>query len=180
MNINVIPKPYLIEEKANNFSFKKALNVKGCKDSKSLNNLIKFLNSLDIKTDDKESKIIELIIDKKIISTEEYLLDVDENTIKISASTDLGLYYGVQTLKQLIFDNLKNDEVIIPCIKINDKPLYSYRGYMLDIVRHFFGKEEIKRLIDLISLLKINVFHLHMTDDQGWRIEISKYPNLIS
>lgn len=127
---------------------------------------------------------ISLIYDQSL-SPEEYTLDAADKQITIKASSDAGIFYGLQTLKQLlpreIFGNSLNQSVkwCIPAISIQDKPALGYRGYMLDEARHFFGKEEVKRVLDIMSLYKMNRFHWHLSDDQGWRIEIPEYPNLI-
>lgn len=105
---------------------------------------------------------------------EGYAIKIEKNGILLSASTEKGLYYGEQTLFQL----QKQFKDKLPCMEIFDKPKFSYRGYMLDCARHFFSPEEIKKQLDILSLLKINTFHWHLTDDQGWRIQIDKYPLL--
>lgn len=106
--------------------------------------------------------------------TEGYALTIDSKIIKLSAKTEAGLIMGFQTLKQLLFEYQDS----IPTGYIQDFPKYNYRGMMLDVSRHFFDVKDVKRLIDLISLYKINKLHLHLSDDQGWRIEIKSWPNL--
>jgi hexosaminidase len=116
--------------------------------------------------------------------SESYELNVTPQSIAIKAQSRKGLFYGVQTFLQLmpadVFSKEKQDNVVwaLPCIAITDSPVLPWRGYMLDVSRHFFSKETILRQIDLLALYKINVFHLHLTDDQGWRVEIKKYPRL--
>jgi len=105
---------------------------------------------------------------------EGYELKIDNNRITISAGTEKGLFYGVQSLRQLLY-NYGNE---LPCCQIEDYPRFSYRGFMLDVGRHFFNKEVIFKLLDLCAIQKLNVFHFHLTEDQGWRIEIEKYPLL--
>jgi hexosaminidase len=118
---------------------------------------------------------------------EGYNLSVKKSQIVISAAEAAGLFYGVQTLYQLlppgIFgspDSLADADLDlkIPCIEVTDMPAFSWRGMHLDVSRHFFPKEFIKKYIDLIALHKMNVFHWHLTDDNGWRIEIDRYPLL--
>ncbi|MGJ1243300.1 MULTISPECIES: beta-N-acetylhexosaminidase [Sphingobacterium] len=109
-------------------------------------------------------------------SDESYKLEVGENQIEI-VGEEKGLFYGVQTLLQLI-PNKKSDHVAIPAVKILDSPQFSYRGLMLDVSRHFFTVDEIKWVLDLMARYKLNVFHWHLTDDQGWRIEIKSLPKL--
>lgn len=117
------------------------------------------------------------------LEQEEYHLNITENAIEIKASTDVGAFYAVQTLRQLLpfgFENgtFQEPKVIFPCSIIQDKPRFSYRGMHLDVCRHMFSVEFIKKYIDALAMLKMNTFHWHLTEDQGWRIEIKKYPNL--
>lgn len=122
---------------------------------------------------------------KAELGAEGYELDVAADGVSIKAPTQAGLFYGVQTLLQLfppeIFGNGKgtNADWEIPFFaQIEDEPRFAWRGFMLDCSRHFFSKEEVKRVLDDMALLKLNTFHWHLTDDQGWRIEIKKYPKL--
>lgn len=108
---------------------------------------------------------------------ENYNLSVNQNQILFSAEGNEGLFYGIQTLMQLM-PLEKAAEVKIPCVQISDSPCYQWRGMHLDCSRHFFTKEEVKKYIDYLAMYKFNVFHWHLTDDQGWRIEIKKYPLL--
>ncbi len=120
------------------------------------------------------------------IPAEGYRLVVSGTSIRISASKPAGLFYGVQTLLQLfppeIFSRYPSLHrwIDIPCVAISDAPRFPWRGVHLDVSRHFFPKEFIKHYIDLLALFKMNVFHWHLTDDNGWRIEIKKYPKLTS
>ena len=108
---------------------------------------------------------------------EPYQLTISNNTIIIKAEYNQGIFYGIQTLLQLVPSEKKN-EISLPCLQINDYPKYKWRGMHLDVSRHFFPKEFIKKYIDYLVRYKMNVFHWHLTDDQGWRIEIKKYPKL--
>ena len=114
------------------------------------------------------------------MEAEEYRLTVDSDRIEIVSGGPEGAFYAVQTLRQLLpraaFSGA--DAVEIPCVAIEDGPCLAYRGLMLDVARHFFTVEEVKRTLDLMAMHKLNVFHWHLTDDQGWRIEIRKYPEL--
>ncbi len=113
-----------------------------------------------------------------------YHLHVDENAVTLRAPQATGLFYAVQTLRHLLPPEIErrkpvlNVAWIIPAILIEDQPRFSWRGLMLDCARHFMTKDFIKRYIDLLAYHKMNVFHWHLTDDQGWRIEIKKYPKL--
>ncbi|MCK9399026.1 MAG: glycoside hydrolase family 20 protein [Bacteroidales bacterium] len=121
------------------------------------------------------------------LGKEGYKLSVKSSRIEISAPEPAGLFYGVQTLYQLLppgiyssHDSLADADLDlkIPCIEVTDKPAFPWRGMHLDVSRHFFQKEFIEKYIDLIALHKMNVFHWHLTDDNGWRIQIDRYPLL--
>ena len=119
------------------------------------------------------------------LPAEGYQLNVTKDKISISASQGAGFFYALQTLKQLmprsVMAGVKNHEIknwSIPCVEIEDAPRFGWRGFMLDEGRHFFGKEAVKRVIDVMATYKMNRFHWHLTEDQGWRIEIKKYPKL--
>lgn len=120
----------------------------------------------------------------KTIAPEAYQLRVTEKRVVVKASNLNGFNYAIQTIKQLlpaaIFGSVPAPDAdwSIPCLKIDDAPRFGYRGLHLDVSRHFFTVEEVKRYIDVIELHKMNKFHWHLTDDQGWRIEIKKYPKL--
>lgn len=121
------------------------------------------------------TRTISLALDKKLkkLGDEGYELRVDETSIRISAFRNAGLFYGVQTLGQLV-----TAEGRVPCVRISDKPRYAWRGMLLDCCRHFMSVDFIKRYIDLLARHKMNVFHWHLTEDQGWRLEIKRYPRL--
>ena len=126
---------------------------------------------------------ITIRIDSVILNKEGYLLKVSPDGITITASSAAGVFYAMQTLRQLLSSDIENKFVVkrkweIPAVEIEDFPRFEYRGFMLDVARHFQPVEVLKRYIELLSFYKINHFHLHLTDDQGWRIEIKKYPKL--
>ena len=118
------------------------------------------------------------------LGTEGYQLSVSKRGIRIEAATPAGLFYGVQTLLQLFpaeVEGLGKAEGIlwkVPFVKIEDRPRFVWRGAHLDVCRHFFPKEFVKKYIDLLAMYKMNTFHWHLTEDQGWRVEILKYPGL--
>jgi hexosaminidase len=121
------------------------------------------------------------VLDKGISGGEEYHVSITKRAIKISAGTTTGLFYGLQTLRQLMASETAikdGSSVKLPCVEIEDAPRFAYRGIMLDVARHFFPKEAIFKYIELLSFYKFNHLHLHLTDDQGWRLEIKKYPEL--
>jgi len=123
-------------------------------------------------------KSIILKSDKSIVENEGYTLNVSRNQIEIAGKTNTGVYRGIETLRQLLLQNANLKVATIPCLKIADAPAFDWRGMHLDVSRHFFSIQYLKKFIDVMSLYKMNKFHLHLTDDQGWRIEIKKYPLL--
>lgn len=121
------------------------------------------------------------------IATEGYVLDITSDGVTIQASTSDGVYYAMQSLMRLLPPNVilgKKGEAgqvyALPVSRIEDEPRFAYRGFMLDVSRHFFTIEQVKKMIDLMAIYKMNVFHWHLTDDQGWRAEIKQYPLLTS
>jgi N-acetyl-beta-hexosaminidase len=119
------------------------------------------------------------------LADEGYILLVKSTGITIKASTDAGVYYAFQTIKKVLPANVMAEiyaegTYTLPVMTINDAPRYVHRGYELDCARHFFSVDEIKRMLDVMSYYKMNRFHWHLTDDQGWRFEVPKYPRLIS
>lgn len=118
------------------------------------------------------------------LGAEGYELTVEEDGVKIVAMTPAGLFWGVQTLRQLLPEAIEQSGAVahgaweVATGTIKDSPEYGWRGSMLDVARHFFSVEDVKHYIDMISLYKINTLHLHLSDDQGWRIQIDSWPNL--
>jgi hexosaminidase len=118
------------------------------------------------------------------LGPEGYELTVASNSVVIRAPAPAGLFYGMQTLFQLLPPEIFSTNPVsnvawqIPCVQIEDWPRFKWRGFMLDVSRHFFNKSEVEMLLDAMALHKLNVFHWHLTDDHGWRIEIKKYPKL--
>lgn len=142
------------------------------------------LTGLKLKVSDikpKKGNYIELLLNNKNIKGEEaYTININNKNIKISGFTSAGVFYGIQTLrKSLPICNATNNPIVLPAAEIKDAPRFKYRGMMLDCSRHFFSIDFIKKFIDLIALHNMNTFHWHLNDDQGWRIEIKKYPKLI-
>jgi len=127
-----------------------------------------------------------LQVDKTLIrlGTEGYHLNIQSDRITLQSARPAGLFYGLQTLRQLLPVEIESNQPLaniswqIPIYEIEDIPRFGWRGMHLDVCRHFFPKEFIKRYLDILAMYKINVFHWHLTEDQGWRIEIKKYPKL--
>lgn len=127
----------------------------------------------------KNGTAIVLTIDKTIANAEGYKLDADAKQIRIAGASAAGVFYGIQTLrKSLPLVNGKASKVSIPAVHIADAPRFAYRGTHLDVSRHFVTADSVRQFIDMLALHNINRFHWHLTDDQGWRIEIKKYPLL--
>jgi len=120
---------------------------------------------------------IALAIDPSVKGDEAYRLSVTPRGVIIQASTDKGLFWGVQTLRQLL-PLEHGSPAAIPSVQIEDAPAFAYRGFMLDVGRHFYPVSFIKKQLDLLSYYKINTFHWHLTEDQGWRLQIKHYPKL--
>lgn len=123
-------------------------------------------------------------LDPKIKHPEGYYLNIAPQSITVRAQTPAGIFYAFQTLRQLLPPEIESKTIVagrawkIPAVEITDEPRFSYRGLMLDVVRHFFPIDDLKHYIDLMAMYKYNRLHLHLTDDQGWRIEINAYPQL--
>jgi hexosaminidase len=121
---------------------------------------------------------------KPTLGPEGYQLVATADSIVLRAPAQAGLFYGVQTLLQLLPPEVFAAKPVrgvdwkVPGVQIEDQPRFKWRGFMLDVARHFFTKDEVKQMLDAMALHKLNTFHLHLTDDQGWRIEIKRYPRL--
>ncbi len=125
-----------------------------------------------------EANVITLSIDKNLKGNSgTYILQSNQSSIAITAKSDTGIFYGIQTLIQLL-PTQQIGKLIIPSVSITDYPRFDYRGMHLDVSRHFFDVAFVKKYIDYLALHKMNYFHWHLTDDHGWRIEIKKYPKL--
>ncbi len=139
---------------------------------------------LPISANDDKATIKLSIDDKLELKNEGYTLTVTDKGIEVVGKTAKGLFYGMQSLMQLLPAEIESQKLVdtilwqVPSVSIKDEPAFAYRGLMIDICRHFLTVEEMKRQIDILSLFKINTLHWHLTEDQGWRIEIKKYPRL--
>ena len=129
-------------------------------------------------TSAKVKNAITLRLNKKVQSKEGYVITVDKKGVVIEGATAAGVFYGVQTLRKSIPVDKSLTEVTLPTVVVKDAPRFGYRGVMLDCARHYFPVKFVKQFIDLIAMHNMNVFHWHLTDDQGWRIEVKKYPGL--
>lgn len=183
--VSVIPLPQMVKEGNGSFQLNKEVYLYYSDPSlKSLSALIvsgiKDASGISVKTilqdqKPKKSRFIHILLDPSITNAEGYVLDVTPASIVIKAKKENGLFYGVQTLLQLIpIDGKKN----IQTVHIEDEPRFAWRGMMFDNCRHMYTVEFIKKFIDQLAYHKLNKFHWHLTEDQGWRIEIKKYPKL--
>lgn len=185
-NAYIIPKPQKIINLPNSFSFDKKTSIIYHDNTLEttayiIKNDIKdrFGLNLEVLMLPKISNIIEnaIFLEKTDKSDyEAYSLKVEPKRITCRASSNVGLFYGIQSLIQAMTQ--EKNKTIAPCMFIEDKPLFSWRGFMLDESRHFFGKETVKQYLNIMSGLKLNRFHWHLTDESAWRIEIKKYPQL--
>lgn len=181
-----LEKGYFIIDSNTTISINSELTTLASYMQKLLNLAIGLNLKVNISNNKKEinnSILLEIINNNNILGSEGYLLKISNYNIKISAPTIKGIFYGIQTLRQLIpleFKAFKKKEIkwMIPCVKVEDYPRFNWRGFMLDESRFFFGKDVVKKILDVMAYFKLNVFHWHLTDDQGWRLEIKKYPRL--
>jgi len=139
-----------------------------------------------LSTREDPGNAISLILADRGLGEEGYELVVKKSGILITAKTSQGIFYGLQSVRQLLPPQIESSErveglqLLVPLVQIKDRPSYAWRGLMLDESRHFFGKAYVKKLLDQMALLKMNVFHWHLTDAPGWRLEVKKYPKLTS
>ena len=141
-------------------------------------------NGSNIKLNTSSTNSIQFKIDASISNNEGYQLKITSDKILISAKSQKGAFYAFQSLRQLLpidfekRNTFNETKIAIQCLEIKDAPQFEYRGMHLDVGRHFFSVDFIKKYINLMSMTKMNTFHWHLTEDQGWRIEIKKYPKL--
>jgi len=191
--LNIIPVPAVVAEKPGDFTLPKNVTIL-CPTDKETNITADFLqeklskatgSKVTVKSSGKSD--IQLVLNQTndpMIGDEGYVLSVKKNQITIRANKPAGLFYGAQTLIQLfpaeIESAAKAENVAwkIPAVKIGDYPRVGWRGLMLDVARHFFTVDEIKQYIDVMARYKYNLLHLHLADDEGWRIEIKSLPKL--
>lgn len=171
--INVIPYPNHVDVRCGIYDVSDVSEV--CLvnvDSAAIACVQRFAESLSVNLVDSESYSANtfLFIGNNLLAEEAYIIDVTRKGVKVEASGLRGFNYAIQTLIQM--------GPQLPCCRIEDSPRFAYRGLHLDEARHFFGKEAVKKYLDIMAFHKLNTFHWHLTDDQGWRISIMKYPEL--
>jgi hexosaminidase len=183
---NIIPKPVsvqLLENKPVELNGKAIIvaDKKFSEQAEYLQQEIKSQCGLDLSIQNKVSKKSSSIVleynNENVDRPEMYLLDIKNNQIKICGQDVQGIVHGIQTLLQLLPLNTSGN-ILVPTVSIQDYPRFRYRGMHLDVSRHFFPASFVKKYIDYLAFHKMNTFHWHLTDDQGWRIEIKSYPKL--
>jgi hexosaminidase len=183
--IAIIPKPAEMSVKTGTFVFDNTCTIQFDESNQEVARIADFFQeyieqiyNLSLSEQATGNKISFKIISRLDLGKEGYLLKIDKTSIVITASSPNGLFYGMQSLKQLMPITANNNLIELPCLDIKDQPRFTWRGNMLDVARHFFPISFIKKYIDILAMYKINTFHWHLTEDQGWRIEIKKYPLL--
>lgn len=192
--IALIPQPVSLEKQSGSYELPAQLTIYSSADpelkrlAKGLADRLIAVTGLSVTTSEAsaaQSNGIQLSLNKnKSIPKEGYQLDVNSSRVLLEASEPAGIFYGIQTLMQLLPKEIESKTRVanakwdIPAVKIGDHPRFGWRGLMLDVSRHFFTKEQVKSFIDDMVKYKFNLLHWHLTDDQGWRIEIKSLPKL--
>lgn len=195
--VNLTPRPKWMSQQQGTYTLPERLTVGGeaLGDSITLE-IAKFVADFNraasgvqaVATENAADAAIQLLLNQKLrtsLGEEGYKLTVSRKGVTIESGTQKGFYYGFVSLKKMlpacIMAGVKDSKVTtytLPYVSITDAPRYKYRGFMLDVSRHFFSAKQIKRIIDVMAAYKMNAFHFHLTDDQGWRWEVKQYPNL--
>ncbi len=182
--VSIIPQPTNLKVNEGSFSIsaKTTLQIKSAGQQKAANFLNKYLQEfygfqLKVTVGVGSKNAISLVNTNGNAPKGTYTLESTSNGVAIKGANEEGVFYGVQSLIQLL-PIQKSSSLSIPAVSIQDQPRFVYRGMHLDEGRHFFGMDFVKKYIDFIAMYKLNTFHWHLTEDQGWRIEIKKYPKL--
>ena len=193
--IAIIPEPVSITKNEGHFMLPENVTIHAS-DAEALKQVIAFLqdrfsvptgNYVSVVADAAKTATIRLILNERVnaaLGTEGYQLSVTNTHVEIRANQPAGIFYGVQSLIQLFPKEIESKELIeevvwkAPCVQVMDYPRVGWRGLMFDVARHFFTKEEVKQYIDAMVRYKYNILHLHLADDEGWRIEIKGLPKL--
>jgi hexosaminidase len=189
--VHIIPEPVSIKEQPGEFTLDNSVAVVVTSTDPQLEGTVKwFLERISTSTGfylkpttTSTGKSIRIELKKGDANPEGYTLSVKPDNIVLSSATPAGIFFGLQSLLQLLPPDIESARAItrtwtIPCAEIGDYPRFAWRGLMLDVSRHFFTKDEVKRYIDEMSKYKYNTFHWHLSDDNGWRIEIKSLPEL--
>ena len=185
----IVPAPQSVEIREGAFKVKGAsFNLMAVSETRTREMLASFASGLSVASG-KRSRVEDsgngfVFVTDEEISSEGYELEVSDRNVTVRASDYNGFFYAVQTIRQMLPVSVYGtkcspcDPWYLPCCAISDSPRFGYRGVLIDEARHFFGKSEITRVLDIMAVYKLNRLHWHITDDQGWRIEIKKYPRL--
>lgn len=188
--ISIIPRPVSMQTQPGQFILTPQTPVNVVKGTDDLEPACTFFshlpakslgNALPLEQSPSKTQAVNVTVDS-LLPREAYELTITENSIEIKGGSAQAVFYAFQTLRQMMPAAIEKGEacgqISLPCVTIKDEPRFAYRGLMLDVCRHLFSVEEVKTYIDMLALHKMNRFHWHLTDDQGWRIEIKKYPKL--
>ena len=195
--ISIIPQPVAVEDKEGSFQLSASTSIGLFGSNVEIEKIGNYLSAKlstatgfksSVKNNDRSSQIRLVLLKSKNseLGKEGYLLSVYTDSVSVRANEPAGLFYGVQTFLQLLPPEVESKQVVsnvkweAPCATVKDYPRFAWRGLMLDVSRHFFTKEQVKQFIDEMVLYKYNMFHWHLTDDNGWRIEIKSLPKLTS
>lgn len=172
VTVPIIPYPNHVEVKKGAVDFSNGYQLSG--NSSQLEIFTKTMDDAGIAAGNSKKGIrVRLVMEGKDLKHEGYKLTIGKGAVEIKAANEQGVFYGMQSLKQLLLK-----DKVVPCMYIEDAPAFKWRSFMLDEARYFHGKETVKKLLDDMALLKMNRFHWHLTNDGGWRIEIKAYPLL--
>ncbi len=190
-SVNLTPWPKSLTTKSGQFVLPQTItmDVSGLSDEvvTEANNFADALRAAtgrNVTVGNSENSTIKLQMNASTLADEGYILQVAAEGITLRASTAKGFFYGLQSIKKMLPANVllekfdANATYALPFLTINDAPRFAYRGFMLDVSRHFFTVDEIKKMLRIMAYYKMNHFHWHLTDDQGWRVEVKKYPKL--
>ena len=192
--LNITPLPKEVEMRSEPATFKLpakySIATQGTLDDRTMEDIGRFVEQMRLATGCKgklknSGKSDILLMADPSMGEEGYRLQVEPQRVTLRFATAAGCYYGLQSLRKMMPGHVilgkpgpKGADYSIPCLTITDAPRFGYRGFMLDVSRHFFPVEDIKHVLDIMAVYKMNRFHWHLSDDQGWRIEIKKYPLL--
>jgi hexosaminidase len=186
-NLNIIPYPSTLTQGNGYFVINSQTTIivpnRFANEAAQLNKLIKTGAGYSLPTGKSHpTNTVKFVYDAAIKNPEAYLLNITPQQIVITTSTPAGAFHAVETIRQLLPVSIETGQnrvaLRLPSVNIDDQPAYAWRGMHLDVSRHFFSISYLKKFIDVMALYKMNKFHLHLTDDQGWRVEIKKYPKL--
>jgi len=176
-DIRIIPQPVSVQERSGHFNLGSGTPI--VTEGDSLENPASWLaGRLHLQQGKNGKQRIILHINNRIANREGYTLSVTPSLIRIESPSPAGIFFGMQTLLQLLPPEATPPAAAIPCVEITDYPRFGWRGLMLDVSRHFFTKQEVEQYIDQMTRYKFNTLHLHLSDDQGWRLEIKSLPEL--